>query len=63
MKTEAFTRNVGKVFRSQSWYQRTLFSVNAGEATTSNHKYDCIQVFTVGGPTPAVAETTSERQL
>ena len=25
-KTEAFSRNVGKVFQSQSWYQRTLFS-------------------------------------
>jgi len=23
--TEAFSRNVGKVFLSQSWYQRTLF--------------------------------------
>jgi len=26
MKTEAVSRNVGKVFRSQSWYQGTLFS-------------------------------------
>jgi len=37
MKIEAFSWNAGKVFRSQSWYQRTLFSVYAGanwEATT-----------------------------
>ena len=27
MKTEAFSQNVGKVFQSQSWYPRTLFSV------------------------------------
>jgi len=25
MKTEAFSRNVSKVFQSQIWYQRTLF--------------------------------------
>jgi len=46
---------------------RELSSAYAGEATTSNHKDDCIPVFTVGGPTPAVknilAETTGERQL
>ena len=38
MNTEAFSRNVGKVFWSQSWYQRTLFSICAGAnwgATTS----------------------------
>jgi len=37
-KTEALNQNIGKVFQSQSWYQRTLFSVYAGanrEATTS----------------------------
>jgi len=30
MKTEVFSRNIGKVFWSQSWYQRTLFSIYAG---------------------------------
>jgi len=36
MKTEAFSRTSA---RSQSWYQRTLFSIYAGanwEATTSS---------------------------
>jgi len=28
-KTEAFSQNVCKVFRSQSWYQRTLFYAGA----------------------------------
>ena len=42
MKIEAFSRNIGKVFQSLSWYQRTLFSVYAGanwEATTPKLKY------------------------
>jgi len=30
VKIEAFSQNVGKVFQSQIWYQRTLFSVYAG---------------------------------
>ena len=38
IRAKAFSQNVGKVFRSQGWYQRILFSVYAGanwEATTS----------------------------
>ena len=29
MMTEAFSRNISKVFRSQSWHQRTLFYIYA----------------------------------
>jgi len=39
MKTGAFSQIIGKVFRSQSWYQGTVFSVYTGanwEATNSS---------------------------
>ena len=38
MKTEAFSRNVSKVFQSQSWYQRTLFSINIPRTCTKKLK-------------------------
>ena len=39
MITAAFSWNVSEVIRSQIWYQRTIFSIYAGEATSS--KYSC----------------------
>jgi len=37
IKTEAFCWNVGKAFRSQSWYQRTAFSLMVKGMTTTRH--------------------------
>ena len=36
LKTEAFSRNVSKVFQYQSWYQRTVFLFTVGKITSCN---------------------------